>query len=100
LSEKGGELQKATEQAFPIAGAVSSPQIFIKISTVHNRGHILAATQVVMFNGYFRASDSYPENTGQGILQGSCQQERTFYRMSSAKEEGQLSGHLAILPKI
>ncbi len=63
-------------------------------SMVHNRGHILAAAQVVMFNGYFRASDNYPENTGQAILQGSCQQETTFYRMSSAKEEGQHSIHL------
>jgi len=25
-------------------------------SMVHNRGHILAAAQVVMFNGYFRDS--------------------------------------------
>ncbi len=53
----------------------------------------MAAAQVVMFNGYFRASDNYPENTGQGILQGSCQQETTFHRMSSAKEEGQHSIH-------
>jgi hypothetical protein len=28
-------------------------------STVHNRGHILAATQVVKFNGYFWDSDKY-----------------------------------------
>jgi hypothetical protein len=28
-------------------------------SMVHNRGHILAAAQVVMFNGYFRDSDNY-----------------------------------------
>jgi hypothetical protein len=29
-------------------------------SMVHNRRHILAATQVVMFNGYLRDSDKYP----------------------------------------
>ncbi len=51
------ELKKAIEQALPIPGAVSLPQIFIKM---HNRGHIPAATQVVMFNGYFRDSDKYP----------------------------------------
>jgi hypothetical protein len=69
-------------------------------STVHNRGPILVATQVVKFNGYFRGSDNYPGDTGQGILQGSCQHETTFYRMGSAKEGGQLSSHLPILPKI
>jgi hypothetical protein len=26
-------------------------------SMIHNRGHMLAATQVVMFNGYLRDSD-------------------------------------------
>jgi len=34
--------------------------IFSLKSTVHNRGHILAATQLVMFNGFFRDSDKYP----------------------------------------
>jgi hypothetical protein len=29
-------------------------------STIPKRGHILAATQVVMFNGYLRDSDKYP----------------------------------------
>jgi len=29
-------------------------------SMVHNRGHILAAAQVVMFNGYLRNSDKHP----------------------------------------
>jgi hypothetical protein len=47
----GKESQKATEQALPIPGVVILSQIFIKIH-VHNRGHVLAATQVVMFNGY------------------------------------------------
>jgi len=92
-------LQKATEQALSIPGAVSLPEIFIKIRRTQ-QGPILVATQVVKFNGYFRGSDNYPGNTGQGILQGSCQHETTFYRMGSAKEEGQLSSHLPILPKI
>jgi len=39
LSEKGGELQKATEQALPIPGAVSLPHIFIKIHGTQQGPH-------------------------------------------------------------
>jgi len=39
LSEKGGALQRATEQALPIPRAVSLPQIFIKIHCTQQGPH-------------------------------------------------------------
>jgi hypothetical protein len=39
LSEKGGQLQKATEHALPNPGAVSLPQIFIKIHHTQEGPH-------------------------------------------------------------
>jgi len=39
LSEKGGQLQKAREQALPIPGAVSLPQILIKIHGTQEGQH-------------------------------------------------------------
>jgi len=39
LSEKGGQLQKATEQALSIPGDVSLPQIFIKIHCTEQAPH-------------------------------------------------------------
>jgi hypothetical protein len=89
----GKELQKATEQALPIPGVVILSQIFIKIH-VHNRGHILAATQVVMFNGYLGILTSTIKNTHQHIFyKGPVNMKKQFI----TKEEGQLSIHL---PKI
>jgi hypothetical protein len=54
LSDKGGQLQKAPEQALLVYHKFSLK------SSLHNRGHILVAAQVVMFNGYIRDFDKYP----------------------------------------
>jgi hypothetical protein len=50
------KLHKATEQDCPSLGLSVNHKFSLK-SMIHNRGHILAATQVVMFNGYLRDSD-------------------------------------------
>ncbi len=92
LSDKGGQLQKAPEQALLVYHKFSLK------STLHNRGHILAAAQVVWCSmvtlGILTSTLKTHTNT---FLQMSYEHEKTIYKMGSAKEEGQLSIHL---PKI
>ncbi len=89
----GGYLASRDSQPCPPRGLAVYHQFSLK-SMVHNRSHILAATQPVLVSGYFRDSDKYSSNSLKTFVQGLCPHKTTFYRMSSAKEEGQLFSHL------